>query len=357
MKIGIILHPYGEKHPAGLHRTIFEWTSALLRNDRTNDYFIFLKEKPRFSLPLPGKNWRVEVLGGGFFWLDRLCLKEPADVYIFNTPVLPLFFRPKRSIVIALDFGYLYFSPKGWQELIRNFIVRLYHGFSLRRAGQIVAISEASKNDVMRFFHIPESKIKVIYCGFKKICETAEEPVEAPDKFFLFAGVIKERKNVFNIVRAFNDFHRKEGRYKLVIGGKGEGAYYEAILKFIAKNNLDKEIIFLGHLNDRQLSFLYKKAEALIFPSIVEGFGFPVLEAMHCGLPVITSNVSSLAELGANNAALLVNPQSVGDIAEAMSRIVKDNDFRQNLIRNGFLQVQRFSWDKAAEELLDLITV
>ena len=170
MKIGIILHPYGESKPGGLARTIFEWTKGLLEIDQKNQYIIFLKNQPVSRPDLPGANWRIEVLGDGWFWKDRLKHHLRADVYIFQTPALPIFYRPKNAVIIAQDYPYQYLPAKNFDERIKNRLIYLYHRHSLRRANLIVAVSESSKRDTIRFFGIPEHKIAVVYMGYKNIC-------------------------------------------------------------------------------------------------------------------------------------------------------------------------------------------
>ena len=121
MKIGIILHPYGEKKPAGLGRYIFDLSKALIENDNNNEYIIYLKEKPDKIPNFLGQNWKIEILGFKMFWLDLgLFFARKSDLYIFNTPIMPFFFRPKKSVVIALDFAYKYFKAKNLKEFIFN---------------------------------------------------------------------------------------------------------------------------------------------------------------------------------------------------------------------------------------------
>ncbi len=355
MRIGIVMHPYDEDKPAGLARTIFEFTKGILEIDSENEYVIFLKNNPRVLPDLPGKNWRTEILGGGRFWLENLKRAPKADVYIFNTPITPLFWKPPRSIIIALDFAYWYLAPKTLKGQVSKWLTFLLHKRSLRRADSIVAISYATKKELTDLFSIPEEKIRVIYCGFKKICSVAEKTIMLPPKFFFFAGIIKQRKNVLNIVKAFHIFVEKNQGYSLVIGGNGSGAYYESVRRYVSDNNLEERVLFIGHLNDGELSYIYKRAEALVFPTLIEGFGYPVLEAMDCGTPVITSNQSSLCEVGGNRSALLVNPYNADEIARAMQRIAKKPMLREELKKNGALQATCFSWRKAAHELFQEI--
>jgi len=348
------MHPYGEKKPGGLPRIIFGWARALMSADKKNEYIIFFKKTPEKKPELPGK-WKIEVLGEGRFWLDRLSKKESCDIYIFNTPVLPFFWKPKRSLTITLDYPYKYLSAKNWRERFFRIFLGWYHGRSMKRSSHILAVSNSTKQDTKKFFGIPEEKISVIYHGYTDICKVSETSLDLPDNFFFFAGTIKERKNVFNIIRAFEVFIRKDSDYKFVVGGKNEGVYYEKILNYTKSKKIEDKIIFLGHLNESELSFVYKKAKALIFPSIVEGTGFPILEAMSCGLPVITSNIFGPAELGANGGAVLVDPYDPEAIFEAMKKIAYDKEYVRVLKEKGIEQASRFSWINTGKETLDLI--
>ncbi len=357
MKIGIVLHPYGEQMPGGLPRVIFEWTKALLERDAENEYIIYLKYPPKTNPPLPGNNWKLVVLGPGFLWLNRLRNAPRADVYVFNTPVLPLFFRPLKSIAIVYDFPYKHLPPRDLKDRLRRIVIGWYHGFSMRRADAIVAISQSTKDEIIKLFQIPSEKIKVIYHGFKRICVLPEKKIEVPDKFFFFAGTLKERKNVFIIIRAYHLFLKVNPQtlVKLVISGKSEGSYYESMKKYVFENSLTENVLFVGYLNDEQLSYVYKKASALVFPSIIEGSGNPILEAMDCGIPVITSNIFGPAELGSDGSALLVDPYNAEDLADAMKKIATDEKTREELIKKGYQQIKKFSWDEAVQQLLVLI--
>lgn len=357
MKIGIILHPFGENKPGGLARTIFEWTKGLLEIDDKNQYIIFVKHQPRVRPVLPGKNWQLEVLGGGWFWKERLRQAPAVDVYIFQTPALPIFYRPAKSIVITQDYPYEYLKSRTARERIRNFLIRYYHHWSLHRADVIVAVSQSSKADTIRFFNLPEEKIKVVYMGYKNVCAVPELLVSLPAKFFLFVGVIKERKNFFNIVKAFEEFKRNhpDVSHKLVVAGKIGNSYFGSVAAYIQQKNLTAEIIFLEYLNDGQLSYVYRRAEALIFPSLVESFGFPCLEAMSCGVPVITTKYQGPAEI-VNGAGILVDPFDYLAIAEAMAKVVHNDILRHQLIEQGHVRSREFSWQKAATQLLAVIT-
>lgn len=356
MKIGIVLHPFNEKRPAGLGRFILELTRTLLEIDSENQYIVYLKKQPTV-LPsfLRAPNCKVVSYNYDILWMDRTITRaEKADVYIYNTPIVPLFCRPGKSLVIALDFAYQLFSATRLREWLEKRVLTWYNGFSLRKADRVIAISEATKKDVEKIYDIPSSKIDVVYLGYEHVAKMTVKEVSVPKPFFLFVGVIKERKNVLRVVQAFIEFHKKHAEYNLVIVGKGSGGYYQKVLDLIRDGGVENSVRILGYLTDEEMGGVYARAEALIFPSIIEGFGFPVLEAMDYGIPVITSSLSSLPEV-AGDAALLIDPRSVVEIAKAMEKIISEPDLRSKLVGRGKERLALFSWDKTALTFLDIM--
>ncbi len=355
MKIGIILHPYGEDKPAGLSRIIFELTREMIQRDSRNEYIIFLKHRPNVLPVFSGNNWKIEIIGNSFFWLDRLRKYSRADIYIFNTPALPFFSKPGLSIVLALDFAYWYFRPKGIRGFLQTRMTYWYHRISLAKADYVVTISDATKNDLHALFPIEKKQVKTIYFGFRPVASIPEKLVSGiPKNFFLFTGVWKERKNITGVVCAFELFAKKFPDAALVLVGKNEGEYAEKIRQHILNSGLREKIKILGFVSDAELSYLYRHATALLFPSFIEGFGFPLLEAMDAGLPVITSNCSSLAEI-AGDAAILINPHNPAEIAEAMGRLYTDEALRIGLREKGMVRVCEFSWDRTVKEVMGVI--
>ena len=359
MKIGIVLHPYDEDKPAGLGRTIFELVRAMLQIDEKNEYIIFVKNKPRKKPRFPGKNWQLHVLGEGLLWLDRLRSAPRADVYIFNTPVLPLFWRPPKSIVIVLDFAYRYLPTKGIVPFVKNMMLGWYHGVCLRRADHIVSISETTKKEVIKLYKIPKDKITVVYLGYNKICVLEEKKINVPQKFFLFVGVLKDRKNPFSVIKAFVEFYKKHKDFKLVVAGRGGGPYYHAMVRYVKDHNAENAVVFLGFVSDEQLSFLYKRAYAFVFPSLFEGgFALPIFESMDCGVPVIASGkgpYESMEET-VGDAGILVDPLNISQITSAMERLAEEAGLREEFIKKGFEHVKKFSWRKTGEEMLKVVS-
>lgn len=233
-------------------------------------------------------------------------------------------------------------------------------------AEKIIAISESTKNDLIGLYGIKEEKIKVIYSGinqqFRPIADenylkSIKEKYKLPDNFILYLGTIEPRKNIESIIEAFELI--KESKFsphndlKLVIAG-GFGWLYKNILKRAESSPYAKDIVFTGAVNDRDRAGIYNLAKIFAFPSFFEGFGFPPLEAMACGVPTIASNCSSLPETVGEGAAM-IDPHRPEEIAIAAREIFNDEKLRNLLIQKGIDQVKKFSWENCAKETLELI--
>lgn len=355
MKIGLVVDPYGEESPGGLGRAIFEMVKALVELDRQHTYTLYFKRKPKHAPHIAGKHWHTEVFGGRYFLFGSARqLDRTLDLYIFFTPVIPLFFFPKKSIVVAHDFAYLEMSQTSLRQRCVSFMLYVAHWISFRKATSIIAVSQSTKEAVIRHFYTAPDKVHVVYNGVIALPQE-QRTVSVPPHFFLFAGVLKERKNVAGIITAFAFFAKSNTTHELLIVGKSGGAYAESLRSLVRELGIERRTRFLGYVTDNELAYLYGKAEALVFPSFIEGFGMPVLEAMYAGLPVITSNEGALAEV-AGDAALLVDPRSPEAIAVAMTEIVDDPALRGGLIQKGKLRAGQFSWVETARSFSTVIT-
>ncbi len=353
MNIGLLVDPYGEKSPGGLGRSIFEMTKAILAADPGNTYTVYLKRQPPSPPALPGSNWSLKVLGAKYLWLTGAWgMRRDLDAYIFFTPVTPLFFRPKKAIVVALDFAYLDIPATSARGRVGAWLLRRLHGRSLRLATRVVAISEQTKADVVRHFGVSADKIDVVYIGYVAPV-SVPRAMDVPTPFFLFAGVLKERKNVAGVIRAFAQSNSTHTHH-LLIAGKGGGTYEQLLRELVQSLGLAPRVHFLGYVRDDELAYLYHTATALVFPSYIEGFGMPVLEAMSVGLPVITSNQGALAEV-AGDAALLVDPHDPSSIARAMDALATDDALCTALRTKGLVRAHQFSWEACAEQLCALV--
>ena len=227
------------------------------------------------------------------------------------------------------------------------------------RADLILTPSENTARDVAEIYCIDDNKIRVLYPGlcsnFQKL-ETGNWKLEVkkkynlPEKFILFLGTIEPRKNIEAIMEAFEKSCLIINHYSLIIAG-AKGWKSEPIM---AKINTTPGVEYLGYVDEKDKRMLYGLADLFIYPSLYEGFGFPVLEAMASGIPVVTSNRSSLPEV-AGDAAHLVNPYNVNEMARAMGQLLEDNKLRELFIKRGRNKAKEFRWDKTAQEFLALL--
>lgn len=358
MKIGFVTI-YSAKHPAGLERCTLDLLKAIFLQDKQNQYFIYTKKGSGLSSLFSNyQNVRVIEIGLGKFWKEiGLFFAPRADTYVFNGPQVPLLFVPKRYAVIVYDFGYHQFFAPGPRSYGKRLFLDNLARLAFRRSQKILAISQYTKDEIMRLFAVAEHKIAVMHLGFAQVCSLPPESIEGlPPKFFLFVGTLKERKNPLGVLMAFVKFCKQHTGYSLLFVGKPsvEKDYLEKIFFVIAREGISDKVKFLGHINDNQLAYVYRRALALVFPSFVEGFGFPILEAASCGLPVITSNQSSLQEI-AGDAAFLVDPYDTDSITQAMVYLATDAPLREKLIHSGRERAKEFSWDKTARQFIKLL--
>ena len=242
-----------------------------------------------------------------------------------------------------------------------------------KKADKIIAVSKSTKNDLVNIYNVDPEKIKVIYSGINPV-SSIQYPVSSiskikkkynlPEKYILYLGTLEPRKNIIGLIKAFEIFKTKlksRGRhsgmspsgFKLVIAGS-KGWLYRDIFKTVKNSPVKNDIIFTGFIDDEDKSILYSQAELFVYPSFYEGFGFPPLEAMACGTPVITSNFSSLPE-AVGDAAIMINPYNLDELYRAMETVLNDDKLKNTLIKKGFEQTKKFSWQKCARETLDFI--
>lgn len=291
-----------------------------------------------------------------YYWFEiaipKILKRLGADLFISPDGYLSLKTNVP-SICVIHDISFMH-NPKDFPWLVRKY----YHYFFPRfaqKASKIVTVSEFSKKDISEKFNLEKSNINVVYNGSNKVYTPLPEheilhvknKYTRGNDFFLFVGALSPRKNVANLLEAFDLFKsRTENNFKLIIVGqklfKTKSA--ERVFK---KMKYKSEVIFTGRMNPEELRKLYGASYTLTFVPYFEGFGIPIIEAMNCNTAVITSDVTSMPEV-AGEAALLVNPFSVESIAKAMITLYEDKNLRKNLIEKGPSQCQKFSWDKTA---------
>lgn len=287
-------------------------------------------------------------------YLPFKLLFNRVELYFSTSIVLP-YFLPYRSVVVVYDLVFKLFPEyyRGWLNLT---YLKLFFPPSLRRAKKIIAISQCTKNDLVRLYGVAPDKIEVIYPAvgeqYQPVTDQARlkevrRRYSLPEKFIFNVGTIEPRKNVARLVEAYRALPADlRSAYPLVLcGKKGWGKSFIEELS---------GIIFLDYVGEADLPLIYNLAALFVYPSMYEGFGLPILEAMSCGIPVVTSNVSSMPEV-AGDAAILIEPRETGQLTAAMIKVLTDPIAARELSRKGLVQAGKFSWAKAAAETIAVI--
>jgi glycosyltransferase involved in cell wall biosynthesis len=329
---------------------------------------IYLKSDPLAHMPKETGTWKYRVIKPGKLWtqwrlpLDLFFKKPRPDVFFSPSHYAPRF-TPVPSVISVMDLSYLYF-PQLFDEK-DLYQLKNWTAYSVKKASRVLTISNSSKNDIIKEYKASSGKIAVTYPGIKSSLDLQpniyamnqlKTKYGLADKFILFVGTIQPRKNIVRLIEAFAEVKKDESiphDLELVIVGK-KGWLYEDILSTPQKLGIGKSVKFLENVNDDSLIPLYEHALCFVLPSLYEGFGLPVLEAMQNGCPVITSNVSSLPEAG-GDACLYVNPEDSTDIAEKIKKLVNNDRLRKELIEKGRKQAAKFSWEKTARETLSVL--
>ena len=301
-------------------------------------------------------------------WVKKDLKKLNIDLYHGLSHEIPIGIEKTgvRSVVTIHDLIHERFPGQYTPVDVRIYSEKFR--YACKNADKVIAISEQTKKDIIEFYKTPEHKIVVCYqsCnpGFaEELSETQKKIVQLrydlPPKFFLYVGSVIERKNLMNVCKAIF-LLRDVLDIPLVVIGDG-GRYKQQVKDFIKQNGLEKKVIFLSEnpfakssrtfQNADDFPAIYQSAVAMIYPSFFEGFGIPVLESLWSRLPVITSAVSSLPEVG-GEAAYYVDPQSAGEIAEGMRKIYADGQLRNDMKEKGRLHAQKFSQQRCAEAVM-----
>ena len=263
------------------------------------------------------------------------------------------------AIVTMLDLIFLRF-PEYFPVYDRNYYKHIFRKSALR-ADHIISISEATKADLVSYFHVQPEKISVIYPavdeGLSALDETCLASIKSkfklPDNYVLYVGNIEPRKNIFRLAQAFDRLMTSkkisDKTWLLIVGRKGW--FTRKIFSGIDKLKNRDKIRFVGPAYGQDLSGIYQMATVMAYPSLFEGFGYPVLEAMQMGTPVLTSNISSMPEAG-GNAACLVDPREVEDIAAGLEKLLTNEQLRQDHIQKGRLHAARFTAERMARQTL-----
>lgn len=365
MKIGISAEWVGQK-VGGPETYDYNLVKALGEIDGVNKYCLYgadpapfmewLKLHPNFSCRSLRTNSRWLIIP---FLLPWELFRHPIDLFHATFVVPPV--CPGKVILTVHDISWE-IHPEYFPANVRfrlSWLTRL----GVVRAQKIIAATEATKRDLISCYKVPSDKIIVTHYGInqrfasprnQQLNRTVlEKKYGIAGDFLLYVGRFHIRKNLPRLLQAFASVKRESPRpIRLVLAGS-EMWNATPLAQTIEQLQLQEDVRCLGYVPDQDLPVLYQEAKLLVYPSIYEGFGFPPLEAMSCGTPVVTSNRSSLPEV-VGDGALLVNPFDVAEIAESILKVLKDDDLRNRLIAKGFENVKRFSWQTTAQQTINV---
>lgn len=354
------------KHRVGVTQYLINLIENLQILDNKNEYYIvtfrdnfkyFDLHKPNFTeirVNITEKsriNLRLKYFFWHLFFLPRLLKKHKID--ILHIPTAWFTFSFPKTITTVHDIIEFRVSKYGFPL---NFIKQKMLSSAIKNSTKIITVSESSKADILK---IKDCDINVVYNGIDHhlLSKTENSSILAdlnltPQGYFIYVGTLQKHKNLPNLVKAFNEFHKDETNVKLVLIGKFDNASKQ-LVKLIENLGLIDKVILAGPLDEGDKILLIKNSLALILVSEYEGFGLPVLEAQCLGSPVIISDIPALKEISGGS-ALAVNPYEIKEIAEAMKSVLSDIRVRNDLISKGEKNFKRFSWKNCASDTLGI---
>ena len=375
MRIGIDIRNIG-KYLSSTFSKHVNLVKNLAKIDDRNEYFLFtdildenvlaeisqkfeISGNPNFKIiPLKSPNkfcWNLRTL-------PNYLKKNPVDVY--HTQYITPFFVSKNIKIITHvhDVSFL-----AYPEFIKKsdlFFLKLLIPKSLKRADKVIAVSEFTKKEIIKYYGIDSEKIEVVYNAaseeFLQSDYSGEElfairrKYNLPEKYILYIGTMQPRKNIPMLIGAFAEIKKSIPEIRLVLAGNINAHNFDGrIEKEIKRLNLSNEVIFPGFVEEKDKSALFQLAEVFVFPSLYEGFGIPILEAMSMKLPVLSSNIPVHIEI-AEEASLYFDPLRLDDFSEKLYNSLTDQNLREKSIYLGYQRAMLFSWEKSAEKVLNI---
>lgn len=356
----------------GIGRYVRELTAALASLDEAKAYRLFVSGVAASALPpapAPNLQWRPTAIAPR--WLARIWQRArlPLPVELFTGKVdlfhatdfvLPYTLQSTRTLLTVHDLSFVR-VPEAASPPLKVYLDAVVPR-SVARADHVLADSRATKNDLVELYKTPADKITVLYSGvdqrFRRVSDqqaldsTRAKYQLADVSYVLSVGTVQPRKNYSRAIQALAEVRATGIDLHYVIAG-AKGWLEDEMRETIVSAGMEDFVHILGYVDDADLPALYSGSRMLLMPSLYEGFGLPIVEAMACGLPVITSNISSLPEV-AGDAAILVNPTDTVEIRDAMLAVESDSILRGQLVQKGYRQAAQFSWQRSAAQLLSV---
>ncbi len=401
MNIAICVKPLSDEILTGIGYTSLYYINSLAEVDKKNKYYLFSNREIKHldkidkRLNLFNYNTKSFFLNKIEYFNQRVKYKKIENRSFFFLSIRRFFYKALNEIfhykkiraelkrnnidlILFMDIaGVIQFYPKKIKKIVivydlvwKRFPETMDFTHSIRmkvlaynfyrKCDQVIAISDSTKNDFINLLKL-KTPIEVIHLGVdrKRFIEQTSKKIKKvlekyniSKKYILTVGTLEPRKNLVNVVEAFSKLKHK-GIYQLVmIGNRGWGEV--DLSEIVKKYNVQSETIMTGYVEGEELNAFYSGAEVFVYPSLYEGFGLPILEAMSCGCPVITSNNSSMPEV-ANDAAILIEALNVSDLKVAVERVLHSYDERMEMKKKGFRNIKNFSWEKTANLAVSII--
>lgn len=359
MKLGINANEANVTSRVGSNRYAFEMLKTLKTQMSSKDQVkVFLKSSVLADLPKSSKSWQYQVFGPKKLWTQ---LGLPLNLYLKNQD-LDAFYTPGHyaprwcpvpSVVSILDLAYLYYP----QSFLKKDLVQLknWTKYSVKKADHIITISQSTKKDVVNQYQVSPKKVSVVYPGLIKLSgpklktQKVLKKYKFSQDYLLYVGTLQPRKNLKRLIKAFSGLKNYTGQ--LVVVGK-KGWMWQDTFELVKKLNLINRVVFTGYVTDSELRYLFQNTQLYINPSLYEGFGFPVLQAMNLRAPVLVSNVSSLPEVVGDTGEYIQDPKSIESIKKG---IIKALQVGKSKTKKAQLRAKRFSWAKTGRQTLKIL--
>lgn len=348
----LMLNEYFPEH------TYYLYTPSINKN---HEIYSFGKGIDNLHLKLPVTKNKMLSAYWRSFRLGKTAEQDKVDIFHGLSSELPkdIIKTNIKSFVTIHDLIFIRY-PELYKRIDR-LVYRKKCLFAAQSAYKVIAVSEQTKNDIVEFLNIRPEKIEVVYQGCnprfyqKADNETkkkAKELFHLPDEYMLSVGTIEKRKNLLSVVKAM---HRKPPGVPLVAIGRGTD-YMIEMKKFIAARNLENDVIFLNNVPDKFLPAMYQMASLFIYPSVFEGFGIPILEALNSGVPVITTQGGCFSEPGGKHSCY-IDPDNIDAIAEAIDKVLNDNELQNKMITAGYKHALKFREENLSKRLMEVYSM
>lgn len=374
MKIGIEGQRLFRKKKHGMDMVALELIRNLQQIDRENEYVVFVKPDEDDQVLTESENLKIYPIAGGPYpiWeqvkLPKAAAEEQCDLLHCTSNTAPT--RSKVPIMITLhDIIYLeslsIIKKSGtWYQKIGNLYRRWNVPKVVKKSKSIITVSEFEKERIRTFFGFPDddSRLEAVYNGvsehFQPVRDSAKlnevkNKYGLPEKFLFFLGNTDPKKNTEGVLEAYSQYVKETGQPLQLVLLDYEEKILDQLLRSKGLEDIKSQIILPGYVVNKDLPTIYSMSEIFLYPSLRESFGIPMLEAMSCGTPVITSNTSSMPEVS-GGAAKLVDPYKKDEITNAIRELLNDEEQRNQLIKKGYEQASKFTWKAMAENVLKI---